>query len=718
MGARNTDVVHVQTPSQYSAMSAHVSSSRVVAVDFETTGLDPLTETPLLLAIKGQRGPAYVLEVTPDHWPLGTILTEVLAGKVLLAHNAIFEYMFSKQSTCFLVDNPWFCTQVAEGLIQSGLRSNEDGDDKRVSLAEVYDKYCGVKADKELQTSFVGVSPDTFEPSAAQVRYAAQDVLYLHEVMGAQLRRLESESLLRVARLEMAVIPPLGDMMLNGFYLNLERHAEVLRGYVEQEAVQRAKVEETLGTLYATRVCRENEERARVYESLDAEIQAALAYEKLDSIAPRMQELEAAGKEHLKVYAALVERTDKAAETLAWAMQVLARSPQRLPRETIANLRKARNANKPRSTVFNLGSHQQVWEALAEAGIELYVSDWNEQEAAYVKRPSLDKTAVKQASEKPGANPVLVEYAAWAKAQKVISTYGEALAARVSERTGRVHAEYNQLINSGRMSSNRPNAQNMPPQVRACFEAEADNVLISADGKNQEGRIAAALSGDENLLDIFRNGWDWHSMTAVLAYPEKFATWQDVDKDSPERKGCKNANFSGIYGGVPATLVARGYVPDLATAERLFAAKEKLTPRLKQWTLDNAQRAVDHGYAVTASGRKRYFRLGPKPRYGDKKAYARWQHTRGGIRRAAMNHPIQGTGADIMKQAMVMLHRPLARLGFKLVCMVHDSLVYEGPRVVADEAKAVIEEGFLQAARCFIKNLDIPGEAEVMERWH
>jgi DNA polymerase I-like protein with 3'-5' exonuclease and polymerase domains len=715
----NTSVVHVTNAEQYAAMLRDIQASRVVAVDYETSGLDPLTCVPLLLAVKGERGPAYVVET--DATGVGFLSGNLgLPSKVLLAHNAVFEYMFFRTGVYLPEDVPqrWFCTQVAEALIQSGLRSNDEGEDKRVSLSEVYAKYCGITADKTLQTSFVGVCPETFDPTEAQVAYAAQDVLYLHEVMEAQLRRLEAEQLLRVARLEMAVIPPLGEMQLNGFYLNLDRHLAVLTEYEAQEAAQRAKVEATLAALYKQRKERENQERANVYAHLDAEIQAVAALEKLVSVNAKMLEMEAAGKEHLKAHTELWERAVKYNAIVAHATQLLGRVPQPLSKEAVTGLRKVRDANKPLSAAFNLGSHMQVWEALAEAGIELYVNDWDEEEAAYVQRRSLDKNAVKHVAEQADANPVLVEYASWAKAQKVLSTYGHTLRAKVHARTGRVHAEFNQLVSSGRFSSNRPNLQNMPPKVRACFEAEGGLVLISADGKNQEGRIAAALSEDPNLLDIFRNDWDWHSMTAVLAYPEKFADWHEVPKDGPERKGCKNANFSGIYGGTPATLVARGYVPDLATAERLFAAKEKLTPKLKAWTEANAQKAVDLGYAMTASGRKRYFNLGPKPRYGDKKAYARWQHRKGGIRRAAMNHPIQGTGADIMKQAMVYLRKPLEALGFKLVCMVHDSLVYEGPRPYAGEAKAVIEGGFLRAARQFIANLDIPGEAEEMVQWH
>jgi ribonuclease D len=332
-------------------MLADVSPSRVVAVDFETSGLDPLTCVPLLLAVKGERGPAYVVET--DATGVGFLSGNLgLPSKVLLAHNAVFEYMFFRTGVYLPEDVPqrWFCTQVAEALIQSGLRSNDEGEDKRVPLSEVYAKYCGITADKTLQTSFVGVCPETFDPTEAQVAYAAQDVLYLHEVMEAQLRRLESEAFLRVARLEMAVIPPLGEMQLNGFYLNLDRHLAVLTEYEAQEAAQRAKVEATLAALYKRRKERENQERANVYAHLDAEIQAVAALEKLVSVNAKMLEMEAAGKEHLKAHTELWERAVKYNAIVAHATQLLGRVPQPLSKEAVTGLRKVRDANKPLAT--------------------------------------------------------------------------------------------------------------------------------------------------------------------------------------------------------------------------------------------------------------------------------------------------------------------------------------------------------------------------------
>lgn len=678
------NVTHVTTPEQYDALLTAVQRSSRVAVDLETTGLDALTDTILLLAVSTQDSRRWVVGFN-DFSDISALRRE-LATKLLIAHNAKFECKFLTTHAVAPEEVPrrWYCTQVAESLITSGLRGATGSDDEEdmVPLSEIRQKYLGLSTDKSLQRSFVGVDPATYVPTPEQVAYAAQDVEGLHEVMRAQLRRCESEDLLRVVRLEMAVLPALADMELNGFYLNLGRHAEVLAGYVQQEAEQRLLVEATLKELYQRRVLRWNAER---------KIQYAALQEKVLSILP--------------------------------GGRVKKDTPPDL-RQAAADLRKVRDAYKPLPLdAFNLGSSKQVWNALAEAGIELYKSDWDEAAADYIQKKTTDKNVVKAEAAKAGANPVLAQYAAWGKAAKVVSTYGESLRKKVNPKTGRIHTDYNQNVSSGRLSSLKPNMQNMPEAIRACFEAAEGKVLIVADGKNQEGRLAAILSGDPNLLETFRQNIDWHSRTAALAYPEKFATWQDVDKDTPgkgkeERAGCKNANFSGIYGGTAATLVARGYVPNLQVGERLMQASYEFAPEVRATALRNADHAVEHGWVATISGRKRYFQLPPKPKFDKKsKLWRRYAKQRGGVRRAAMNHPVQGSGADIMKLAMVLLLEPMAALGGKGVAMVHDELVYEVWEVYAEEAAALVAEKMELAAACFSDVLPIPAEVHVTRRW-
>lgn len=670
-------ITHVTTGTQFAALQDAIKSTRRIAVDLETTGLDALTDSILLVSLCTSDSQTWVLSLRD--WDPASVAALVgsLREKVCIAHNAVFEYKFLATFMAYFgasAPQVWWCTQVGEGLIQSGLREVGDNGDKRVSLAEVYRKYCGLTLEKELQTSFVGVDASAFVPTAAQVHYAAQDVLRLHEVMVAQMHRLEAESMLRVARLEMAVLPVLGDLELTGMYLNLDRHAVVLAKWQVQETEMRAKVEAELTDFYRVRIEKKNRERARAY-----------AYHQL-----RIQDLLPGGR----------VKKDTTPEVRALATEY----------------RQLRDRFKPLDTGFNLGSHEQVWQALAEAGTELY------KDTVEGPKPSLDKNVVKHAAELADANPVLKDYAAWAKAAKVVSTYGQTLRDKVHPLTGRVHSSYNQLVSSGRFSSYDPNRQNMPEDIRECSEAAAGNMLVVADMVNQEGRAAACLSGDEALLAVFREGKDWHSMTAALAYPEKYATWQDVQKDVPgkgkeDRAGCKNANFSSIYGGTEYTLYARGYVPSLAIGKRLMEAVYSGYPRVREYALATADKALREGYAVTVSGRRRYFRLTSRPSGGGN-AYKEWKRAQGGIRRAAMNHPVQGSGADIVKQAMVLLRAPMASLGYKLVATVHDELVYEGPEAQAQEAARCVEAKMLEAAACFFTALPIPAEAKVTKTWH
>lgn len=676
-----TDITLVTTGTQFSALLTAVSVSRRVAVDLETTGRDPLVDRILLLAVGTDDSARWVVPLR--EWSSAErrdrlhVLLAMLDRRVCIAHNAGFEYKFL---TCYARDNntvapqTWWCTQVAEGLIQSGLReqASEDGE-KYVSLAEVRQKYLGLGTDKGLQTSFVGVSPETFVATEAQVQYAAQDVEGLHDIMEAQLRRLEAEHMLRTARLEMAVLPCVGDMELAGMRLNVEKHAAVVSRYAATEREMRAKVEAELTDLYRARVERENEARRKSWYYYQTRIMRATD-----------------GRGRLTV------------------------KDTEATRETVKQLRQMRDNFKPKDADFNLGSHDQVWQALAEAGTELYKDTFEG------PKPSLDKNVVKQESAKPGANPVLVDYAAWAKAAKIVSTYGAALAAKVHPATGRVHSSYNQNVSSGRLSSYDPNCQNMPPDIRECSEAEEGCVYVVADMVNQEGRIAACLSKDPALLAVFREGKDWHAMTAALAYPEKYASWRDVDKETPgkgkeDRAGCKNANFSSIYGGTEYTLYARGYVPSLVVGKRLMDAVYSGYPKVREAALATADKAISEGYAVTVSGRRRYFRLSPRPT--GKEEFREWKRRQGGIRRAAMNHPVQGSGADVMKQAMVMLRQPMRALGFRLVASVHDELVYEGAEATAKEAQEVMERGMLDAAACFFTALPIPAEGHVTRCW-
>ena len=231
----------------------------------------------------------------------------------------------------------------------------------------------------------------------------------------------------------------------------------------------------------------------------------------------------------------------------AHGIKRLSKDTPELVRTELEGLRKLRDKFKPKKVApINIASQQQVLAALRVAGIEPKMV-----EPDGTVKPSLDKNVLREWQHEE----LIRIYSAWTGPAKVVSQYCESLLAEVNPITGRVHSDFNQIINSGRCSSRRPNMQNMPPDVRHNFEAEEGHTLIVADAKNQEGRLAAILSGDENLLKLFRDGGDWHCETAALAYPHLYKSGADVPKkvidpetgeeiDNPHRAGCKNDNFS------------------------------------------------------------------------------------------------------------------------------------------------------------------------------
>lgn len=654
----------IASDAQAVAASANLSRSAVIAFDLETQGLDPYTDKILLLIFKGEKetDPIWLLRGKDiDEYPQ---MWDIFRDKILLAHNAAFEYMFMSRHGYWHFPKGYFCTALAQKVLTAGyvIQQNDYGSTVRM--------HCNVTLDKGLQKSWIGMALDE-EPTPEQYEYALNDVKYLHAIMRAQLRRTQREGLMRVMRLEQRVLPAFAEMRLNGFKLNRERHREVLTRYELAEREARAAVEEALGPLYAEWLATKNVELAAQWAELDAEIASVL---------------EVNGFKQLS--------KDAPAEL----------------RARVLELRKLRNRVKPKpEEPINIASADQVLAALSIAGLNPA-----KLEPDGSVKPSLDQNVLREWQHEP----LIRLYKTWSKPNKVVSTYGETLAAKVNPQTGRVHSDYNQMVNSGRTSSKEPNGQNMPPDVRACFEAAEGCTLIVADAKNQEGRLAAALSGDEALLAVFKEGIDWHCLTAAQAWPDLFpGGWTEVPKESIYRARAKNANFSSIYGGTGYTLWQRGYVDDKATGDKIMAAVYEAFPTLRAWSLAAADRAIEEGIALTISGRKRYFKLDRKPEYGDEEAFQKWKRQRGGIRRAAMNHPVQGSGADVMKQAMLLLLPYMRRIGGQQVAMVHDELVYEVPLTKAEEAATMVARQMELAAACFVKSLAIPADVHVTAHW-
>ncbi len=256
--------------------------------------------------------------------------------------------------------------------------------------------------------------------------------------------------------------------------------------------------------------------------------------------------------------------------------------------------------------------------------------------------------------------------------KKLLGTYVDALPALINPRTGRIHTSFNQAVTAtGRLSSSNPNLQNIPirdedgKEIRKAFIPDEGCTFFSADYSQIELRIMAHLSGDENMIDAFRSGHDIHAATAAKIYKLPI---EEVTSDM--RRKAKTANFGIIYGISIFGLAERMNVPR-AEAKELIEGYFETYPQVKAYMDKSIQVAQDRGYVETIFHRKRFL-----PDINSRNATVR-----GYAERNAINAPIQGSAADIIKVAMAHIHQRFQAEGLKakMILQVHDELNFSVP---------------------------------------
>ena len=290
----------------------------------------------------------------------------------------------------------------------------------------------------------------------------------------------------------------------------------------------------------------------------------------------------------------------------------------------------------------------------------------------------------------------------WRQLSKLKSTYTDSLQEQVNPKTGRVHTSYSiSGAQTGRLSSNDPNLQNIPirteigRRIREAFVAEPGNVLLSADYSQIELRLAAHMANVPALKEAFAKGEDIHALTAMELFGE-------VNRDTRGR--AKTINFSLLYGISRWGLAGRlGISAEEAQAmiDRYF----ERFPGINQYISQTLQKARETGYTETLFGRKTHFT----------RITSQNQTERAGSERAAINAPIQGTSADIIKRAMARMLPALAEAGLprvRMLLQVHDELVFELPEGDIAAASKVIKHVMANAAEPLVK-LDVPLGIEI-----
>lgn len=320
---------------------------------------------------------------------------------------------------------------------------------------------------------------------------------------------------------------------------------------------------------------------------------------------------------------------------------------------------------------FNISSPKQVGDILFG-------------EMKIVEKPKKTKTGQYVTSEEVlqqlrDKAPIVDDILNYRGLKKLLGTYVEALPKLVNPRTGRIHTSFNQAVTAtGRLSSSDPNLQNIPvrdddgKEIRKCFVPEPGCRFFSADYSQIELRIMAHLSGDENMIEAFREGFDIHRATAAKIWHKEMAAVTDA-----QRKQAKQANFGIIYGITTFGLAQRMNMGN-NEARQLIDDYFATFPKVHAYMEQAKELARQHGYAETLFGRRRYL----------PDIVSRNATVRGFAERNAINAPIQGSEADIIKLAMIRIWQRFKAEGLrsKMILQVHDELNFS---VFPDEAERV-----------------------------
>ena len=332
---------------------------------------------------------------------------------------------------------------------------------------------------------------------------------------------------------------------------------------------------------------------------------------------------------------------------------------------------------------FNLASPKQLGEVLFG-------------QMKIIENPKKTKSGQYSTSEevlsKLAEEHVIVEKVLeWRSLQKLLNTYVDALPKQVDTKTERIYAEFNQAVAStGRLSSNNPNLQNIPirnprgREVRKAFICENENyVMLSADYSQIELRVIAALSEDPNMISAFNKNLDIHSSTAAKVFNVKL---EDVTKE--QRSNAKTVNFGIIY-GVSAFGLSNQTSLTRSESKLLIESYYDAYPKLKNYISSQINFARENGYVETILGRKRYLR----------DINSRNAIVRGAAERNAVNAPVQGSAADIIKIAMIKIHEKFQKSNFKskMLVQVHDELVFEVHKKELEQVKKLIKIEMEQA---------------------
>ena len=634
----------------------------VIGFDTETMGLDPFTK-PLLSMQLGDETKQYVVDcktIDPK------LYKDILESKMLIMHNAKFDlrYLFYYG----IVPTKIYDSFLIERILTTGI------DTVRRSLDAVVYKYCKIELDKTVRGSIHREGLST-----RVIKYAANDVKYLHQVKRKQEVALVENNLTRTASLDNEFVIVLAYIEFCGFYMNPQDW--------------RKKCEEDKKDLDAVK-------------------------QKLDQF--------------------ILDNPDKYPDYIDNQLDLFAAGV---------------------STKINWASSKQVISFMQSLGVDTLTKDKD----TGMYKHSVDKKVLGPQKKK---HPIISTYIEFTEHQKVVSTYGENWFEYINPVTKRVHSNYTQIMNTGRLSSGQkgdkkrgipqmPNMQNIPSdkRTRGCFQSQPGNVLIVSDYSGQEQIVLANKSLDPDLLYFYSQGLgDMHSFVASKIFPELSSLTLDEIKDQhkDKRQIAKGAGFAINYGGTGMT-ISQNLSISMEEGEKVYQEYFKAFPGLANYFKQEKQKALSLGYIEfnAISRRKCYipfwedykrlhddiyntvgfwddykhhknedseeFREVYKPKVRE------YFMKKGDIERMSLNYPIQGSSADITKLAGIYFFRYLLEnnLVFKVLMpnVVHDEWIVEAPEEMAYAIKDKLQECMETAGDVFCREVKLKADPLITKYW-
>ena len=640
----------------------YLNNLDIIAVDTETTGMDPYTCKLLSLQL-GDSNNQYVIDAQSINI---SVYKELLESKELILHNAKFDLRFLYRNN--IVPNKVFDTFLAERILTTGI------DTARRGLDAVTYKYCKIELDKTVRGVIHREGLST-----RVIKYAAYDVKFLHEIMRKQKVFLEEKNLNRTMSLDNEFVKVLAYIEYCGMYMNPDQW--------------RKKCEE---------------------DKKDLEV----IKKQLDKF--------------------IIDNSDKYGGYIDNQLDLFTTDIK---------------------CKINWSSSQQVIPFMQSLGVDTLVKD----KATGKMKDSVDKKVL--ASQK-NKNPIISTYIEYTEHQKTVSTYGENWFEYINPVTGRIHSNYQQIMNTGRLSSGQrgdkkknlpqlPNMQNIPSdkRTRSCFQAKKGYNLIVSDYSGQEQIVLANKSLDPDLLYFYSQGLgDMHSFVASKIFPELNGLPLDDIKNNHKQKRqiAKGAGFAINYGGTGIT-IAQNLNVSMDKGEEVYQAYFKAFPGLADYFKDEKQKALKLGYIEFngISNRKcfiPYFddfrrlhgeiydtdgfwedykqeknKNSEKFREYYKPKVREYFVKKGDIERMSLNYPIQGSSADITKLAGIYFFRYLIEndLIFKVYMsnVVHDEWIVECPEDMSEIIKTKLKSCMEDAGDVFCKTIKLKADPVITKYW-